>query len=572
MKQGVCLFIIIIVVIGCSPPQNNLEATAVAIANITLTAVAAKPTHISTAQPVVTSTDAATAQIESEAAPATLTSLPTTLPSTTFTVEPTPTDSATPSTAIQTAVPTLDTVQTEIVAATVIPTQAVATSTVEPVLLDAPPAQLSPAQVGPTAPVVYETTLSIPTYGYESGFVPTTEQDAIFPYPRLDFSQVSGLTARTYQAVVLENGYISVTVLPELGGRIYSLRDKATGRELLYQNPVIKPTSWGYREWWLAAGGIEWAFPVEDHGLNEWRPWQYVLGSSGYGTAVTVSDVEDRSGMEVGVTISLDSGHAYVTLQPWARNISGQPQPYQLWLNAMLTLGNNTVSEQTQFIVPGNEVIVHSTGDGGVPGSGGTMNWPYQDGRDMSMYGNWNGYLGFFVPAGHGFSGLYDHSNGQGIVRAHAPNWPSGTKFFGPSTLSPSLWTDDNSNYVELWSGATGSFWHSATIEPEQTVTWTEHWYPINGSGGFNYANRLAALNLIDTGNGAEIGIAVSTYFSGDIILWLGEEAVASWPVQMGPSQAFRVNWQRPEGTSGSLGLRLQADDGSTVAQFGAMP
>ena len=140
--------------------------------------------------------------------------------------------------------------------------------------------------------------------------------------------------------MVLENGYVSVTVLPELGGRVYSLKDKATGRELLYQNPVIKPTSWGFREWWLAAGGIEWSFPVPDRGLNEWRPWTY----STMANSIIVGDVDDRTGMEVGPKLSLDADHSYLIIQPWARNLSSSPQSYQLWLNGMPAPGGNTVS------------------------------------------------------------------------------------------------------------------------------------------------------------------------------------------------------------------------------------
>ncbi|MCZ7671376.1 MAG: DUF5107 domain-containing protein [Chloroflexi bacterium] len=66
---------------------------------------------------------------------------------------------------------------------------------------------------------------------------------------------------RTFQAITLHNRYVSATVLPELGGRLYQFTDKMTGRQLLYNNPILKPTVWGHRGWWLASGGIEWAFP-----------------------------------------------------------------------------------------------------------------------------------------------------------------------------------------------------------------------------------------------------------------------------------------------------------------------
>jgi hypothetical protein len=420
---------------------------------------------------------------------------------------------------------------------------------------------------------VYEVELTIPTYDYEAGFVATGPDDPIYAYPRLNFSRVGPPTPRTYPALTLENGYVSLTILPELGGRIYGWIDKATGRQLLYQNPVIKPTQWGYRGWWLAAGGIEWAFPVEEHGLNEWRPWRVSTSTTAHGLSVTVSDVETRTGMEVGVTISLDTDHAYVTLQPWARNDTAQAHPYQLWLNGMLTLGGNSVSPDTEFIIPAQQVMVHSTGDGGLPGAGAGLDWPLHGGRDMSRYRNWNGHLGFFAPAlWAGFVGVYDHAIDQGMVRAFTTGWPAGTKFFGPAGLSPTLWTDDGSNYVELWSGATVSFWDYATLNPGEGVAWTERWYPVNGLGGFNVANEAAALRLVDTGGGAEVGVAVSALTTGELTLWAGGQRETSWRVTLYPGQAFRASWTRPPEMAGALGLNLTDPSGQIIAQTGQVP
>jgi hypothetical protein len=66
--------------------------------------------------------------------------------------------------------------------------------------------------------------------------------------------------SQTYTLLVLSNDYLTVTLLPELGGRVYELIFKPTGHNELYRNPVLKPTRWGPPEqgWWLAAGGLEW--------------------------------------------------------------------------------------------------------------------------------------------------------------------------------------------------------------------------------------------------------------------------------------------------------------------------
>lgn len=432
---------------------------------------------------------------------------------------------------------------------------------------------LPPATAGVSAVELYETTLSIPTYHYEAGLVPTLAGDPVYPYPRLDFSLVGPPAARSYRAIVLENGYLSLTILPELGGRIYRMVDRATGNNLLYNNPVVKPVGWGYRGWWLGAGGIEWSFPVEEHGLNEWRPWQVSSGSTASGRYVTVSDVDDRTGMEVAVTIALDAGHATVTIKPFVRNGTAQAQRYQLWLNAMLTLGGDSVSPDTQFILPTAEVMVHSSGDSGTPPAGNAMHWPIYAGRDMSRYGNWQGHLGFFAPAvSHGFTAVYDHESGQGLVRAYSPGWPAGTKIFGPAKMEPSYWTDDESNYVELWSGATASFRSNGTLQPGESVSWMEYWYPIHDTGGVDYANRTVALRLQETATGAEMAAATSTAVQGQLLLYAGGQLAAEVALSIVPGQPFHASWTRPAGIAGPLGLELRYTNGTVVAQTGAVP
>jgi hypothetical protein len=429
------------------------------------------------------------------------------------------------------------------------------------------------SSVAPAQPLVYETTVTLLTYDYQAALVETGPDDPVYPYPRLDFSRVGPPAPHSYQAVVLENGYTELTILPELGGRIYRWVDKATGRHVLYENRVVKPTGWGYRGWWLAVGGIEWAFPVEEHGLNEWRPWKYSTGLTANGLSVTVTDVEDRTGMTVGVTISLDAEHAYVTIQPWVRNDTEQAHNYQLWLNAMLALGPNGVSPSTQLIIPAEQVLIHTTVDSGLPGPGETMTWPNYAGRDMSWYDNWRAYLGFFVPSvSWGFVGIYDHSIDVGLVRSFEPGWPAGTKLFGPAGLSPSVWSDDEGSYIELWSGATRTFGEDGRLEPGQSVRWFERWYAISGLGGFTFANEAGALRLVDTGGGAEVGVAVSAFTAGHLSLWAGGQLVSSWPINLYPGQVLNATWSRPAETSGDLGLRLEDKDGATLAQTGWIP
>lgn len=176
-------------------------------------------------------------------------------------------------------------------------------------------------------PTITTTTLTISAYQYDHPdcIIPTQPGDFVYPYPRINHDCVMQKPKidRQFTAVILQNSAISLTVLPELGGRLYQIEDKATGRRLLYNNPVLKPTAWGWRGWWLAAGGIEWAFPTDEHGLNEYRPWQYATQTLSNTVTITVSDVEDKTGMEAGVTpdfwtyVSLAAGETISWTEKW---------------------------------------------------------------------------------------------------------------------------------------------------------------------------------------------------------------------------------------------------------------
>ncbi len=429
--------------------------------------------------------------------------------------------------------------------------------------------------IQPSGVRVYETTISIPTYDYQRALISTDSSDPIYPYPRLEFNQVGGKAQQTYRALVLENAYVRVMVLPELGGRVYTWVDKTDDQSIAYNNPVIKPTHWGYRGWWLATGGIEWCLPTDEHGLNEYREWEASLS----GTTVTVSDKEDRTGLYVQVTLSLDSTHNYLIIQPRVANNTGARQSLKFWLNAMLAFSGNKVSDATHFIMPGAQATVHSTGDSDLPDSGAAIDWPIYNGRDVSVVGNLKGWMGVFArpAASADFAGAYDTAADRGIVRVFPSSVATGVKFFAPYGIDTETWTEDGSTYFELWGGVKPTFADETTIEVGQSIGWTERWYPVNGlKVEYDYANATAALSLEDRGESVYVAAAASSNFQGaHVKLWQNNKVAAEWLASLGPGRPVSAVWQRPGGSCGEdmcrLGVQLLDETGSVLAQTGTV-
>lgn len=424
----------------------------------------------------------------------------------------------------------------------------------------------STPEVPPALPgdqvVVRETTISLPAYVYEPYLRQALDEQRGVPYFWLDrvaYGEPAPETAvlRPFAAILLENRYLRLTILPELGGRLYECIFKPRGQNIFYRNHVVKPTRWGpltrEENWWLAAGGMEWAFPVNEHGYEWGVPWSYSVESSSEGVTVTVRDTTDAR-PRVGVEIGLAPDTAYFTIRPTIENPTGATVSYQFWTNAMLTLGSSSVSPNTEFIYPGDEVVIHSAGpQSGLPGEKAIVSWPVWQGRDMSRYYNWHDWLGFFVPEpSEDFVGAYNHDTGLGVARVYSREAVPGVKLFawGSDAAYLSEYTDDGSQYFEMWGGPNWTFWpeDDISLEPGGSRSWVEYWYPFQAIGGLDYANRELALSLDIEDGLLWLGLAATSPQSGTVLLTLGDEELSRLETTVSPESPQLDHLTLPSG------------------------
>ncbi len=280
------------------------------------------------------------------------------------------------------------------------------------------------------------------------------------------------LRPQSWRTVILENDALQLIFLPELGGRLYQITDKTSGQPILYNNPIIKPTHWGPLEmnWWLAAGGMEWDFPVEEHGYAWAMPWDTVTKTAGDGSAEITLTYRDRATQliaEVSVVLPPTGRTFSITLT--LSNPTDAPATGQLWTCAAFAAGPGM-----QMDFPATDVLVHSVG----PSEeleltvGEVIPWQ----PDMGAWGRWRDWFSIFAaPVTAGTIDIWGAGDGPGARRNFDPATAPGLKLFTWGTETDTT-EFEGSPYFEIWGGLTPDFETFITLPPGQKRQWTETW------------------------------------------------------------------------------------------------
>lgn len=342
-------------------------------------------------------------------------------------------------------------------------------------------------------------TVTIPTFEMEPGdpspaVFETSEWYRAYPRSVLRvYTREDEPVDREYEMAVLENSHLRVEVLPAVGGRIWRIIDKKTGRNLLWTNDAILPIRVGRRRGWLA-GGIEFPFPVGNHGQDTMEPYRYRMLERDDGSAsVIVAAFDHFYRFRSSYEISLAPDEARMGLTVRLYNPTEVRNRYQIWINAAVNTGDDM-----QFIFPVEYVAGH--------GFGGVHKWPMMDGDvDKSYYKNSPRSMGVFG-WDVDFFGAYWHDEDYGLIRYSPKESTRGIKLWTWGTGSH--WTDeysiDQGPYNEIQGGRWANQSTNGLLEPHQMDTWTEYWYPVRGLGGVDAATKDAALRMVVPGGDKE--------------------------------------------------------------------
>jgi tetratricopeptide (TPR) repeat protein len=337
----------------------------------------------------------------------------------------------------------------------------------------------APARARAATVRAWEGTLDLPTYalGEEdpNPAFPLARGHRIYPYTMLD-NLTDRLETHRYQAVFLENEYLKATVLPSLGGRLYSLYDKVSGREVFYRNHVVKYGLVGLRGAWIS-GGVEFNFP-DGHTTVTVSPVAWALRQNPDGSAtVTVGDMDRVTGMHWEVALTLRPGEARLEQRVTLFNPTPLSNLYWYWANAAVP-----ATEDMSFDFPMREAYPHARWP--------VFTYPIYQGVIYSSYRETRQPTSLFGRQVHrNFFGAYYQSADYGVVHVADFREVPGKKTWtwgvaGDGLIWTELLTDHDGPYNEIQAGRYETQLNYEFMAPRRVESWTEYWYPVRGLGG----------------------------------------------------------------------------------------
>ena len=372
---------------------------------------------------------------------------------------------------------------------------------------------------------------------------------------------------RSYTVVHLENEYLDVLVLPEIGGRIFAARDKVTDYDFFYRQHVIKPGLIGALGSWIS-GGVEFNWPYH-HRPSGFLPCDFETEECGDGSVICwLSEHDPIDRMKGMVGIVLKPGCAYLETRVKLCNRTPVTKSFLWWENAAVP-----VNESYQIFFPKDVTYVNFhyldsrisypvAGDATFNGI--DMTTP----RDISWHKNTKDATSYFACASqYDFFGGYDHGLGCGVVHIGDHHISPGKKMFTwaynqlSKTWENTL-TDTDGQYAELMAGSyTDNQPNFAWLEPYETKEFSQYWYPIQKIGTPDYANLKCALSL----QPEHVWIqATETFGSAHVKITCGDETVLSEQVTLNAASPVMLPWTRPDGY---VAISVTAG-GKTIAHY----
>ena len=435
----------------------------------------------------------------------------------------------------------------------------------------------------------------------------------VYPLPCTDRISEAKVD-RKWKVVWVENEYLRVMILPEIGGRIHAIFDKTNGYDLIYNQKVIKPALVGLAGPW-ASGGIEFNWP-QHHRPATFLPTDYEIQEHADGSkTVWCSDHDPMCRMKGMHGICLHPGKAVVELKVRAYNRTALAQTFLWWANvatrvheayqsffppdvyyvadhARRSMSRYPLCEGIYYGVnygkrgrkgiPANEVPTqyvppHCQNQSVVPG--------YAP-NDLSFYANISTPTSYMcMGSKEDFFGGYDYKAQAGIVHIASHHispgkkqWTWGNHPFGYAWDRNLTDADENGEYapyIEIMAGVyTDNQPDFSFLQPGETRTWSQYWYPIQKIGPAQHANVSAALSLKLENGKIRVGVAVTqTYWGATVEVLSKGVTIYSVTRDLKPGEPLVETIEKPKKASQmDLALRVRTNSGDEIISYAVRP
>lgn len=369
---------------------------------------------------------------------------------------------------------------------------------------------------------------------------------AVYPYPVIE-SIADEKTDKEYEAVWMENEYIKVMILPELGGRVQMAYDKIKQRHFVYYNHVIKPALVGLTGPWIS-GGIEFNWP-QHHRPSTFLPVDSTIEENADGSVtVWVSEMERMSHQKGMAGFTLRPGHAYLEIKGAVYNRTDVPQTFLWWANPAVS-----VNDYYRSVFPPDINAVFDHGKRAVssfPVATGTYyKMDYSAGVDISNYKNIKVPTSYMaVNSKYDFEGGYECDSHGGILHVASHHFSPGKKqwTWGNGDFGHA-WdrnlTDDDGPYIELMAGVyTENQPDFSWLMPYEEKRFTQYFMPYRELGVVKNASRDLIMNIEQEAGGVCLQVFATSRLEVEILLRT-EEGTAVFlekRMRISPEELFR--------------------------------
>jgi hypothetical protein len=354
-----------------------------------------------------------------------------------------------------------------------------------------------------------------------------------------DYTQgARAIVDQTFSAMILENDWVKVTLVPGFGGRILSILYKPTGHEELYQNPVGAPYGYMagafYYDWLMVFGGIFPTLAEPEHGKAWLLPWttqvnaqlpdhisvQMSITDDIAATGVTPTKFNyGTTGLSIVATVTLYSDRSSVDMNVQLTNTQSNDINYEYWTCTTLapgsTPGSPRATANTEIIAPLSQ---YQTTWGGWLSGPEYRPWP----GGLSMFSAWqdDGILYAYPSATAPFWGVINHDAHEGLLRiadnsGSTPGMKMWTWGYQQSQIDPTDVANAANSarpYIELWGGVSHEFFTPATLPAGGTKQWTESYLPTVGLEQVTSASADGAAYVYAKASGPNVTFAADFF------------------------------------------------------------